>query len=85
MCAQQRMPQDLLSARGRIHLVSEYFIDISQYRLLFGFFLLYIRTVFCLNCLIAQPSYVKGELRWRGANSISKFDHHNKHKWRRCR
>jgi hypothetical protein len=20
---------------------------------------------------------MKGELRWRGANSISKFDHHN--------
>jgi hypothetical protein len=26
--------------------------------------------------LTAQPS-MKGELRWRGANSISKFHHHN--------
>jgi hypothetical protein len=33
-------------------------IDISQYRLLFGFFLLYsIRTVFRLNCSAALPSY----------------------------
>jgi hypothetical protein len=35
------------------------------------------QTVFRLNCLTAQPSNMKGELRWRGANSISKFDHHD--------
>jgi hypothetical protein len=33
-------------------------IDISQYRLRLGFFLLYtVRTVFRLNFLTAQPSY----------------------------
>jgi hypothetical protein len=32
-------------------------IDMSQYRLLFGFFLLYTDRVFRLNCLTAQPSY----------------------------
>jgi hypothetical protein len=30
----------------------------------------YIQTVFCLNWLIAQPSYE------RGTNNISKFGHH---------
>jgi hypothetical protein len=40
--------------------------------------LCYIRTVFQLNCLTAQLcSPMKGELRWRGPNSISKFHHHN--------
>jgi hypothetical protein len=53
-------------------------IDISQYRLLFGFFMLYTdRVPFeLLDCALRSPP-MKGELRWRGANSISKFDHHN--------
>jgi hypothetical protein len=46
-------------------------IDISQYRLLFGFSLL-----FHLNCLTAQLFY-EGRAEVEGANSISKFDHHN--------
>jgi hypothetical protein len=51
-------------------------IDISQYRLLFGFFLLYTdRVPFELLDSAAPP--VKGELRWKGANIISKFDHYN--------
>jgi hypothetical protein len=64
-----------LGIRATVLMYCGYTIDISQYRLLFGFFpLQYIRTVFCFNCLTAQLS---GELRWRGPNSISKFDHHN--------
>jgi hypothetical protein len=34
-------------------------------------------TVFRLNCSTARSSPMKGELRWRGPNSISKFYHHN--------
>jgi hypothetical protein len=45
-------------------------IDISQYRLLFGFFLLYTdRVPFELLDSAA-------EMRWRGENSISNFGHH---------
>jgi hypothetical protein len=43
-------------------------IDISQYRLLFGFSLqYYIRTVFRSNCLTAQLSY-EGRAAVEGAN-----------------
>jgi hypothetical protein len=50
--------------------------DISQYRLRFGFSLLY-KTVFHLNSLIAQLSY-EGRAAVEGAlNSISKVHHHN--------
>jgi hypothetical protein len=48
-------------------------IDISQYRLLFGFS--------CGPCSVwiawQRSSPMKGELRWRGLNGIYKFDHHN--------
>jgi hypothetical protein len=38
----------------------------------------YIRTVFRLNCLTAQPLLYEGRAAVeRGANSISKFGHHN--------
>jgi hypothetical protein len=50
-------------------------IDTSQYRLLFGFFLLYGPCSVWIAWQRSPP--MKGELRWRGANSISKFDHHN--------
>jgi hypothetical protein len=51
-------------------------IDVSQYRLLFGFFLLYMASVeFELPRQRSPP--MKGELRLRGVNSISKFHHHN--------
>jgi hypothetical protein len=49
-------------------------IGTAQCRLLLGS-LCYIRPVFHLNCLTAHLS-LKGELRLRGPNSISKFDHH---------
>jgi hypothetical protein len=49
-------------------------IDISQYRLLFEFFLLYTDHV---PFELQRSLPMKGELRWKGTNSISKFDHHN--------
>jgi hypothetical protein len=51
--------------------------DISQYRLRFGSSLLY--TVRACSIWIAwqRSSPMKGELRLRGANSVSKFHHHN--------
>jgi hypothetical protein len=49
--------------------------DNSQYRLRFGSSLLY-KSVFHLNCLTAQLSY-EGRAAVEGANSISKFHHHN--------
>jgi hypothetical protein len=51
-------------------------IAISQYRLLFGFLLLYMGP--CSIWIVWQRSPpMKGELRWRGENSIFKVDHHN--------
>jgi hypothetical protein len=50
-------------------------IDISQYRLLFGFFLLY--TAIRLNFLTAQSSYEVRAAVGGGGDCISKFDHHN--------
>jgi hypothetical protein len=52
--------------------------DISQYRLRFGFSLLYKDRVPFELLDSAALLHTKGDLRWRGANSISKFDHHNR-------
>jgi hypothetical protein len=43
-------------------------IDISQYRLIFGFFLLYTERV--------PFELLEGRAAVEGENSISKFDHH---------
>jgi hypothetical protein len=51
-------------------------IDNLLYRLLFVFFLLYTDRV-PFELLESAALLMKGELRWRGANSISKFYHHN--------
>jgi hypothetical protein len=49
----------------------------TQYKLRFGFSLLYLHTRPCSIWIAWQRSSpMKGELRWRGPNSISKFDHH---------
>jgi hypothetical protein len=52
-------------------------IDISQYRLLFGFSLLYTDHVLFELLDSAQLSYEGRAAVERGPNSISKFDHHN--------
>jgi hypothetical protein len=62
-------------AKYKQNLSSVYPTDISQYRLRFGFSLLY-KTVFHFNCLTAQLSY-EGRSAVKGAISISKFAHHN--------
>jgi hypothetical protein len=52
--------------------------DISQYRLFFGFSLLYTdRVPFEMLDSAGLLYCMKGELRWSGQNKISKFDHHN--------
>jgi hypothetical protein len=52
-------------------------IGISQFRLLFGFFLLHTDRVPFQLLDSAALAPMKGKLGWRGANSISKFAHHN--------
>jgi hypothetical protein len=64
------------SAEDFLQWKSGFPIDISQYRLL-------IRVLSAIfgPCSVwiawERSSPMKGELRWRGPNSISKFDHHN--------
>jgi hypothetical protein len=54
-------------------------IDILQFRLLFGIFFSTIYGPCSVWIAWQRRPPMKGELWWRGVNSISKFDHHNIH------